>query len=54
MKLPNRKWATVEENVGTDAVRFYLKSSIVAFFLGLSTVMLIYGTGIGSYNSTVC
>ena len=52
--LPNRKWATVDENVGADAVRFYSKSCIVAFFLGLSTVMLIYGTGIGSYNSTVC
>jgi len=38
----------------SDAVRFYSKSSIVAFFLGLSTVMLIYGTGIGSHNSAVC
>jgi hypothetical protein len=35
-------------------VRFYSKSCIVAFFLGLSSVMLVYGTGIGSYNSTVC
>jgi hypothetical protein len=27
---------------------------VVAFVLGLSAVMLIYGVGIGSYNSTVC
>jgi len=26
----------------------------VSFFLGLSTVMLLYGTGVGSYNSAVC
>jgi hypothetical protein len=38
----------------TDAVRFWSKTCIVALFLGLSTVMLIYGTGIGSYNSTAC
>jgi len=31
-----------------------LPNCIVAFLLGLSTVMLIYGTGIGSHNSTVC
>ena len=41
-------------NVDKDAVRFYSQSCMVAFFLGLSTVMLAYGTGIGSYNSTVC
>jgi hypothetical protein len=27
---------------------------MVAFVLGLSSVMLVYGVGIGSYNSTVC
>ena len=48
------KWATVDWIVGKDAVRIYSNSCIVAFFLGLSTVMLVYGTGIGSYNSTVC
>jgi len=36
------------------AVSVYAKSCVVSFFLGLSTVMLIYGTGIGSYNSAVC
>jgi hypothetical protein len=36
------------------AMRFYFKSCILSLFLGLSVVMLIYGTGIGSYNSTVC
>jgi hypothetical protein len=46
--------ATVDWNVGTGAVRFYSTNCIVAFFLGLSTVMLVYGTGIGSYNSTAC
>ena len=45
---------TADENVSKDAVRVYSNSCIVAFFLGLSTVMLVYGTGIGSYNSTVC
>ena len=35
-------------------MKFYLKSCILSLFLGLSVVMLIYGTGIGSYNSTVC
>jgi hypothetical protein len=48
------KWTTVDWNVGKDAVKIYSHSCIVAFFLGLSTVMLVYGTGIGSYNSTVC
>ena len=33
---------------------FHVKSCVVSFFLGLSAVMLIYGTGIGSYNSAVC
>jgi hypothetical protein len=33
---------------------FHAKSCAASFFLGLSTVMLIYGTGIGSYNSSVC
>ncbi|MEO7190102.1 MAG: hypothetical protein ABI051_03530 [Vicinamibacterales bacterium] len=31
-----------------------MKISIVASFLGLTTVMLIYGVGIGSANSTAC
>jgi hypothetical protein len=35
-------------------MKFYLKSCILSLFLGLSLVMLIYGTGIGSRNSTVC
>ena len=30
------------------------KSCILSLFLGLSVVMLIYVTGIGSYNSAVC
>jgi hypothetical protein len=51
--VPNRS-GTVDENVGEDGVRFYSNSCIVAFFLGLSTVMLVYGTGVGSYNSKVC
>ncbi len=46
--------ATVDRNIGESAVSFYAKSCVVSFFLGLSTVMLIYGTGIGSYNSAVC
>jgi hypothetical protein len=46
--------ATVDRNVGKSAVSFYAKSCVVSFFLGLSTVMLIYGTGVGSYNSAVC
>ena len=33
---------------------FYWKTCLVAFLLGLSSVMLAYGTGIGSYTSTVC
>jgi hypothetical protein len=45
---------TVDENVREDDVRFYSNSCIVALFLGLSTVMLVYGAGIGSYNSTEC
>ena len=48
------KWATADWNVGTDALGFYSKNCMVAFFLGLSSVMLVYGTGLGSYNSTVC
>ncbi len=47
-------WATVDWKVGQDAVRLSSKSCVVAFLLGLSTVMLVYGTGIGSYNSAVC
>jgi hypothetical protein len=35
-------------------VKSFLKIAILAFFLGLTTVMLIYGIGIGSSNSTVC
>ena len=35
-------------------MNFYFKSCILSFFLGLTTVMLIYGIGIGSSNSTVC
>ena len=27
---------------------------MLAFVLGLSSVMLVYGVGIGNYNSTVC
>jgi hypothetical protein len=56
MKLMLLKWkrATADRNVGTDAVGFYSKTCMVAFVLGLSSVMLIYGVGIGSYNSTVC
>lgn len=45
---------TVDSNGGESAASFYAKSCVVSFFLGLSTVMLIYGTGIGSYNSSVC
>ena len=29
-------------------------ASMLAFLLGLSSVMLVYGVGLGSYNSTVC
>jgi hypothetical protein len=46
--------ATVDRNIGESAVSFYAMSCVVSFFLGLSTVMLIYGTGIGSHNSAVC
>jgi hypothetical protein len=35
-------------------MNFYFKSGILSFFLGLTTVMLIYGIGIGSSNSKVC
>ena len=35
-------------------MNFYFKSYILSFFLGLTTVMLIYGIGIGSSNSKVC
>src|SRR5262245_56321797 len=35
-------------------MKSFLKISVVAFFLGLSAVMLIYVIGIGSFNSTVC
>jgi hypothetical protein len=51
--VPNRS-GTVDENVGEDGVRFYSNGCIVAFFLGLSTVMLVYGIGVGSYNSKRC
>lgn len=46
--------ATVDRNISESAVSFYAKSCVVSFFLGLSTVMLIHGTGVGSYNSAVC
>ena len=52
--LPKGTSATVDRNIGDSAVSFYAKSCVVSFFLGLTTVMLIYGTGIGSYNSAVC
>jgi hypothetical protein len=35
-------------------MNFYFKSCLLSLFLGLTAVMLIYGIGIGSYNSTVC
>ena len=35
-------------------MKFYFKSGILSLWLGLSAVMLIYVTGVGSYNSTVC
>ena len=31
-----------------------MRKAALSFFLGLSAVMLIFGTGIGSYNSAVC
>jgi predicted nucleotidyltransferase len=37
-----------------SAMTFFFKSCILSLFLGLTVVMLIYGTGIGTYNSTVC
>jgi hypothetical protein len=46
--------ATVDRIADESAVSFHVKSCVVSFFLGLSAVMLIYGTGIGSYNSAVC
>jgi hypothetical protein len=46
--------ATVDRSADESAVSFHVKSCVVSFFLGLSAVMLIYGTGIGSYNSAVC
>ena len=52
--LLKRKWATADRCVGTDAVGFYSKTCMLALFLGLSSVMLVYGAGIGSYNSTEC
>lgn len=51
---PIPTWATADRTVGTDAVGFYSRTCAVALFLGLSSVMLVYGVGIGSYNSTVC
>lgn len=48
------KRAAAHWKVGKGAVSFYSTSCIVSFFLSLSTVMLVYGTGIGRYNSTVC
>ena len=46
--------ATVDRIADESTVSFHVKSCVVSFLLGLSAVMLIYGTGIGSYNSAVC
>ena len=46
--------ASVDGSADESAVSLHVKSCVLSFFLGLSAVMLIYGTGIGSYNSTVC
>jgi hypothetical protein len=53
-KLLKGTSATVDRIADESTVSFHVKSCVVSFFLGLSAVMLIYGTGIGSYNSAVC